>query len=109
MKRVLTSLTVLLVVFVIFALVIGPLRKTPVELGILFFPTVTTTAETLAYVSFFIGLLLATVIAFIGDIALRKRFRAAMLEQSKRMKDITDSEDATTKATAVSSEDRPSG
>ncbi len=57
MKRVLTSLAVLLVVFVIFALVIGPLRKTPVELTILFFPTIRTSAEALAYVSFFIGLL----------------------------------------------------
>jgi len=108
-KRVLTSLTVLLVVFVIFALVISPLRKTPVELGILFFRTITTSAETLAYVSFFIGLLLATLIAFIGDLALRKRFRAAMFEQSKRMKDIADSKDATTKASTASSEDRPSG
>ncbi|MCX6096886.1 MAG: hypothetical protein NTZ77_00090 [Caldiserica bacterium] len=109
MKRVVTSLAVLLVVFVIFALVIGPLRKTPVEVGILFFPTIITSAETLAYVSFFVGLLLATLIAFIGDMALRKRFRATMLEQSKRLKDITESKDATnTKATAVPSEDRSS-
>jgi uncharacterized metal-binding protein len=85
-KRVLTSLTVLLVVFVIFALIIGPLRKTPVELSILFFPTITTSAEALAYVSFFIGLLLATMIAFAGDMALRKRFRTTMLEQGKRQK-----------------------
>ena len=83
MKRVLTSTVVLLVVFVVFALVIGPLRKTPVELSILFFPTIQTSAEALAYVSFFIGLLLATVVALAGDVALRKKFRAMMRDQGK--------------------------
>jgi uncharacterized integral membrane protein len=86
MKRVLTSFVVLLVVFVVFALIIGPLRTTRVELSILFFPTIQTSAEALAYASFFIGLLLATVIALAGDMALRKRFREMMLEQSKRLK-----------------------
>ncbi|MBA4365171.1 MAG: hypothetical protein C0398_04085 [Coprothermobacter sp.] len=86
MKRVLTSLLVLLVVFVVFALIIGPLRTTPIKLSILFFPTIQTSAEALAYASFFIGLLLATVIALAGDMALRKRFRGTMLEQSKRLK-----------------------
>lgn len=83
MKRVLTSMVVLLVVFVVFALIIGPLRGTPVKVSILFFPTIQTSAEALAYVSFFIGLLLATGIAFAGDMALRKRFRGMMLDQSK--------------------------
>ncbi|MFZ2413972.1 MAG: hypothetical protein WAW16_07110 [Candidatus Cryosericum sp.] len=93
MKRVLTSLVLLVVVFVVFALVIGPLRKTPVELTILFFPTIRTSAEALAYVSFFIGLLLATVIAFVGDMALRKRFRVMMLDQNRRSKAGGDGKD----------------
>ena len=102
MKRMLTSLVVLLVVFIVFALIIGPLRATPVELTILFFPTIKTSAEVLAYASFFIGLLLATIIAFAGDMALRKRFRAMMLGQNKRLKpggkskEIADDTTATT-------------
>ncbi len=107
MKRVLSSLALLVVVFVIFALVIGPLRKTPVELTILFFPTVRTSAEALAYVSFFIGLSLATVIAFAGDMALRKRFRAMMLDQTRRSKANCDIAD--TAATNPPGERKPSG
>jgi len=104
-KRVLTSLAVLLVVFVVFALIIGPLRMTRVKLSILFFPTIQTSAETLAYASFFIGLVLATVIALEGDMALRKKFRGMMLEQSKRLKTSGESKDiADTTATTVSGE-----
>ncbi len=101
MKRVLTSLVVLLVVFVVFALVIGQLRIQPVQLRILFFPTIRTSAEALAYVSFFIGLLLATGIAFAGDMALRKKFRGMMPPQNRRPrtgrggKDIADTTEAT--------------
>jgi hypothetical protein len=105
MKRALTSLVVLLVVLVAFALIIGPLRGTPVKLSILFFPTIQTSAEALAYASFFIGLLLATGIAFAGDMALRKRFRAMMLEQSKRLNTNSGSKDvADTTATTLPSE-----
>ena len=105
MKRVLTSLVVLLIVFVSFALIIGPLRGTPVELSILFFPTIETSGEVLAYVSFFIGLLLATGIAFAGDMALRKRFRRMMLEQSKRLKTSDENKDiADTTATTLPGE-----
>jgi uncharacterized metal-binding protein len=104
-KRVLTSLFVLLVVFVVFALVIGPLRMTPIKLTILFFPTIQTSAEALAYASFFIGLLLATVIALAGDMALRKKFRGMMLEQSKRLKTSGESKDiADTTATTLPGE-----
>jgi len=104
-KRVLTSLAVLLVVFVVFALIISPLRTTRVQLSILFFPTIQTSAEALAYASFFIGLLLATVIALAGDIALRKRFRGMMLEQSKRLKTSDGSKNiADSTATTVLSE-----
>jgi len=109
-KRVLTSLVLLVVVFVVFALVIGPLRKTPVELTILFFPTIRTSAEALAYVSFFIGLLLATVIAFAGDMALRKRFRVMMLDQNRRSKAGSDGKDiADTTVTTPPGERRSSG
>jgi uncharacterized membrane protein YedE/YeeE len=102
---VLTSLVVLLVVFVVFALIIGPLRMTRVDLRILFFPTIQTSAEALAYASFFIGLVLATVIALAGDTALRKRFREMMLEQSKRLKTNGGSKDiADTTATTLPSE-----
>jgi hypothetical protein len=105
MKRVLTSLVVLLVVLVAFALIIGPLRGTPVKLSILFFPTIQTSAEALAYASFFIGLLLATGIAFAGDMALRTRFRAMLLEQSKRLNTNSGSKDvADTTATTLPSE-----
>src|SRR5664280_576013 len=105
MKRVLTSLVVFLVVFVMFALIIGQLRVEPVELRILFFPTIKMSAEVLAYVSFFIGLLLATGIAFAGDMALRKRFRGMMLEQSKRLKTSDENKDmADTTATTLPSE-----
>jgi hypothetical protein len=104
-KRVLTSLAVLLVVFVVFALIIGPLRTTPIKLSVLFFPTIQTSAEALAYASFFIGLLLATVIALAGDMALRKRFRGMMLEQSRRLKTDGKSKDiADTTTTTLPSE-----
>jgi uncharacterized integral membrane protein len=108
MKRVLTSLVVLLVVFVVFAFIIGPLRATPVELSVLFFPTIQTSAEVVAYASFFIGLLLATLIAFAGDMALRKRFRGMMLKQSKRLNTSGESKDiADTTATTLPSERKP--
>jgi hypothetical protein len=104
----LTSSVVLLAVFVVFALIISPLRATRVELSILFFPTIQTSAEALAYASFFIGLLLATGIAFAGDMALRKRFRGMMLEQSKRLKTSGGSKDiADTTATTPPSERKP--
>ncbi len=99
MKRILTNLTVLLVVFVVFALIISPLRNTPVGLTILFFPTIQTSAETLAYISFFIGLVLAGVIAIGNDFALRKKFRAMQLEQRKRL-DTTSQTDAATSVNA---------
>lgn len=83
MKRVLINLTVLLVVFVIFALVVGQLRDKPVDLRIPFFPTVRLSVEALAYASFFIGLLLAGVMAMAGDLALRRRFRTMLLEQRR--------------------------
>jgi hypothetical protein len=92
-------------VFVVFALIIGPLRIEPVKLTIPFFPTIQTSAEALAYASFFIGLLLATAIAFAGDMALRKRFRGMMLEQSKRLNTSGESKDiADTTATTLPSE-----
>jgi len=104
-KRVLTSLAVLLVVFVVFALVVGQLRDKPVDLRIPFFPTIQMSVEALSYASFFIGLLLATVIALAGDMALRKRFRGMMLEQSKRLKTSGGSKDiADTTATTLPSE-----
>jgi uncharacterized integral membrane protein len=106
MKRVLTSLAVLLVVFVVFALIIGPLRTTSIKLNILFFPTIQTSAEALAYVSFFIGLLLATVITFAGDMALRKRFRAMMNEQTRRSKASGGSKDIADTATTTLPGDR---
>ena len=68
----------------------------PVKLPIPFFPTIQTSVKAVAYASFFIGLLLATVIALAGDLALRKRFRQMMLEQRKHLntsggtKDIAD-------------------
>lgn len=93
MKRVLTSLVVLLVVFIVFALVIGPLRTTLIKLTIPFFPTAQVSVEAVAYVSFFVGLLLATGIAFVGDMALRKRFRAMTHEQGKRLKTSGGSKD----------------
>lgn len=85
MKRILTSLVTFLTVFVVFALIISPLRSTSVDLTILFFPTVRTSAEALAYISFFIGLLLAGVIAMAGDLALRRKFRTMLLEQRKQL------------------------
>src|SRR5664280_1745763 len=93
MKRVLTSLVVFLVMFVIYALIIGQLRGEPVELRLLFFPTIKMSAEGLGYASFFIGLLLATGIAFAGYMALRKRFRAMMLDQNKLLKSDSQSKD----------------
>ncbi|RIE06971.1 hypothetical protein [Candidatus Cryosericum terrychapinii] len=96
MKRVFTSLVVLLVVFAILAVVIGQLPIESVKLPIPFFPTIQTSVKAVAYASFFIGLLLATVIALAGDLALRKRFRQMMLEQRKQLntnggtKDIAD-------------------
>ena len=106
MKRVLTSLAVLLVVFVVFALIIGPLRTTSIKLNILFFPAIQTSAEALAYASFFIGLVLATVIALAGDMALRKRFRATMLKQSKGLRTNGGSKDIADAATTTLPGDR---
>jgi hypothetical protein len=76
-----------------FALIIGQLRVEPVLLTILFFPTIKMSAEVLAYASFFIGLLFATGIAFAGDIALRKRFRAIIPGQNKLLKSDSESKD----------------
>jgi len=103
MRRVLTSLTVFLVIFVVFALVISPLRQQSVQLTILFFPTITTSVEAVAYVSFFIGLLVATWIAVVGDLALRRRFRAMQIDQNKRLKAASESKDATASSTAAAS------
>ena len=86
MKRVLTSMAVLLVVFVVFALLAGQLRTEMVGLRIPFLRTIQISVEALAYISFFIGLLLATAIAVAGDMALRKRFRAMMRDQGKLLK-----------------------
>jgi len=104
-KRVLTSLVVLLVVFAILAVVIGQLPIEPVKLPIPFFPTIQTSVKAIAYASFFIGLLLATVIALAGDLALRKRFRQMMLEQRKQLNTNGGSKDiADTTATILPSE-----
>ncbi len=103
MRRVLTSLTVFLVIFVVFALVISPLRQQSVQLTILFFPTIATSVEAVAYVSFFIGLLVATWIAVVGDLALRRRFRAMQIDQNKRLKAASESKDATASSTAAAS------
>lgn len=85
MKRVLTSLVTFLIVFVVFALIISPLRSTSVNLTVLFFPTIHTSAEALAYISFLVGFLLAGVIGVAGDMAIRRRFRTTLLEQRKRL------------------------
>jgi len=105
MKRVLTSLVVFLVVSAILAVVIGQLPIEPVKLPIPFFPTIQTSVKAIAYASFFIGLLLATVIALAGDLALRKRFRQTMLEQRKQLNTNGGSKDiADTTATTLPSE-----
>jgi uncharacterized metal-binding protein len=110
MKRVLTSLVVLLVVFAILAVVIGQLPIELVKLPIPFFPTIQTSVKAIAYASFFIGLLLATGIAFAGDMALRKRFRGMMLEQSKRLKTSDENKDiADTTATTLPGEHKSPG
>ncbi|HWQ21593.1 MAG TPA: hypothetical protein VN478_02550 [Clostridia bacterium] len=110
MKRVLTSTVLLLVVFVVFALVVGQFRDKPVALTVPFFATMHPSVEAVAYVSFFIGLLLATVIALAGDVALRKRFRAMTLDQSRHSKTSGGSDEiADTKAATVTSEHKPQG
>jgi hypothetical protein len=106
MKRLLTSLAILLIVFVVFALVVSPLRSTPVEVGFLFFPIVQTSAEALAYVSFFIGLLLAGIITEVDAIALRKRYRAMLLEQRKRFETANQTDAPTAQTDANSVEER---
>jgi len=88
-KRVLTSLTTFLVVVVIFALIVSPLRQKTVDLTILFFPTITTSVEALTYAAFFLGLILAASIAIEEDIMLRKRCRKALLDQKKLLNDAT--------------------
>ncbi|MHB8106699.1 MAG: hypothetical protein ACYDH4_04625 [Candidatus Cryosericum sp.] len=108
MKRILTSLAVLLVVFVMFALIIGQLRVEPIELRILFFPTIKMSAEVLAYASFFIGLLLATGIAFAGDMALRKRFRATRLDRNKVLKSDSQNKDIADTTTTLPNERKSS-
>lgn len=105
MRRVLTSLVVFLVVSAILAVVIGQLPIEPVKLPIPFFPTIQTSVKAIAYASFFIGLLLATVITLAGDLALRKRFRQMMLEQRKQLNTNGGSKDiADTTATILPSE-----
>jgi hypothetical protein len=106
MKRLLTSLAILLIVFVIFALVVSQLRSKVIDLNILFFRTVHTSAEALAYVSFFIGLLLAGVITEADVMALRKRSRALLLEQRKRFEAANQTDAATARKDANSAEDR---
>jgi len=85
MKRVLTSLVTFLIVFIVFALIISPLRSTPVNLTVLFFPTIHTSAEALAYISFLVGFLVTAIIGMASDLALRRRFRTTLLEQRKRL------------------------
>jgi hypothetical protein len=107
-KRVLTSMIVFLVVFVIFALVVGQLRGKLVQLQIPFFPTVQTSAEALAYISFFIGLSLSGIIAIAGDLALRRRFRMMLLEQRKQLETANQSNvTAGEPADSVRGEERP--
>ncbi len=85
MKRMLISLTVLLVVVFIFALIVSQWREPRVTLNIPFFPAMQVSVEGLAYVSFFTGLLLAGIIATANDLMLRRRFRAMLLEQRQRL------------------------
>jgi len=102
MKRIMTSLMVFLVVFIIFALIISPLRRETIQLTILFFPTITASVEAVAYVSFFIGLFLATWISFVGDLALRRRFRATRAEYEKQLKAASEAKDGTANSSTAS-------
>jgi hypothetical protein len=65
-----------------------------------------TSAEALAYVSFFIGLLLAGIITEVDVIALRKRSHALLLEQRKRFEAANQTDAATVRKDANSAEDR---
>jgi len=78
MKRKLINLLILVVVFVIFALVVGQFRDQTVELTLPFFVTSKVSVEGVAYVSFFTGLLLAAGIAVSRERALRRNHRKSV-------------------------------
>ncbi|MDO9099845.1 MAG: hypothetical protein Q7V53_03750 [Caldisericota bacterium] len=84
MRRLLTNLIIVVVVFVVFALIVSPLRTEPINITILFFPTIETSAEALAYVSLALGFLLAAVLSFFNELALRRRCRDLLAEQRKQ-------------------------
>ncbi len=83
MKRLLTSLTILLIIFVIFALVVGQLRDKSIDLRVPFLPTIHTSAEALAYVSYLVGFAPAALLALAGMTSVRRRYRGILAEQRK--------------------------
>jgi len=82
-KRLLTSLTILLIIFVIFALVVGQLRDKSIDLRVPFLPTIHTSAEALAYVSYLVGFIPAALLALAGMTAVRRKYRGILAEQKK--------------------------
>lgn len=84
MRRLLTNVITVVVVFVVFALVVSPLRTEPINITILFFPTIETSAEALAYASLALGFLLAALLSFFNELALRRRCRDLLAEQRRQ-------------------------
>jgi hypothetical protein len=100
LKRMLTNLIVLMVVFVVFALIVSPLRTRSINITILFFPTMQTSAEALAYASFAIGFLLAALLSHFDELVMRRRYKELRAEQRKSATPPTDSVQQETTTTA---------
>jgi len=85
LKRILGSLIILVIVFVIFALITAQFRASPVSVRLPFFTTTQASVEEIAYISFFTGFFLAVIVFLIDDISLRRRFRKRLTDQKQQL------------------------
>ncbi len=103
MKRKLINALILIVVFVIFALVMGQFRDQTVDLTLPFFMTTKVSVEGIAYVSFFTGLLLAAGIGASRELALHRSHRKAV---EKAQADAKKAQESSTPAGGPGSQDQ---
>ncbi len=88
MKRMLGSLILLVVVFIVFALVVAQFRASFVKVR-LPFATTQASVEGIAYTSFFTGFVLAVIVFLIDNFALRRQFRRRLAQQQQSGSEAT--------------------
>lgn len=89
MKRMLGSLILLVVVFIVFALVVAQFRASFVSVRLPFFATAQASVEGIAYTSFFTGFVLAVIVFLIDNLALRRQFRRRLAQQQQSGSEAT--------------------